>query len=84
MQIIGLKNKTSIPQTFTLQHKRPMSSTFSPGTANPVQSSLKIWQNVTGTVLFFLHQLPAEVLGILPFKPVTFKNRVKKVIIELN
>ena len=30
------------------------------------------------------NQLPAEVLGILPCKPVTFKKRVRKVIIELN
>jgi len=29
-------------------------------------------------------QLPAEVLGILPCKPITFKKRVRKVIIELN
>ena len=27
---------------------------------------------------------PAEVLGILPCKPITFKKRVRKVIIELN
>ena len=53
MQIIGVKNKTSIPQTFTLRHKRPVSSTFSPGSVNPVQSSLKTWQNVTDTLLFF-------------------------------
>jgi hypothetical protein len=31
-----------------------------------------------------LNQLPAEVLGILPCKPITFKKRVRKVIIELN
>ena len=30
------------------------------------------------------NQLPAEVLGILPCKPITFKKRVMKVIIELN
>jgi len=30
------------------------------------------------------NQLPAEVLGTLPCKPITFKNRVRKVIIELN
>jgi len=30
------------------------------------------------------NQLPAEVLGILPYKPITFKKRVRKVIIELN
>jgi len=30
------------------------------------------------------NQLPAEVLGILPCKPNTFKKRVRKVIIELN
>ena len=30
------------------------------------------------------NQLPAEVLGILPCKPITFKKRVWKVIIELN
>jgi len=30
------------------------------------------------------NQLPAEVLGIFPCKPVTFKKRVRKVIIELN
>ena len=30
------------------------------------------------------NQLPAEVLGILPCKPTTFKKRVRKVIIELN
>jgi len=30
------------------------------------------------------NQLPAEVLGILPRKPITFKKRVRKVIIELN
>ena len=30
------------------------------------------------------NQLPAEVLGILPCKPITFKEGVKKVIIELN
>jgi len=30
------------------------------------------------------NQLPAEVLGILPGKPITFKKRVRKVIIELN
>ena len=30
------------------------------------------------------NQLPAEVLGILPCKPATFKKRVRKVIIELN
>ena len=30
------------------------------------------------------NQLPAEVLGILPCKPVTFKKRVRKGIIELN
>ena len=30
------------------------------------------------------NQLPAEVLGILPCKPITFKKRVRKVIIELN
>jgi hypothetical protein len=29
------------------------------------------------------NQLPAEVLGILPCKPITFKKRVRKVIIEL-
>ena len=29
-------------------------------------------------------QLPAEVLGILPCKSITFKKRVRKVIIELN
>jgi len=29
-------------------------------------------------------QLPAEVLGILPCKPITFKKRVRKLIIELN
>jgi len=31
-----------------------------------------------------LNQLPAEVLGTLPCKPITFKKRVRKVIIELN
>jgi len=30
------------------------------------------------------NQLPAEVLGILPCKPITFKKRVRKVIFELN
>jgi len=30
------------------------------------------------------NQLPAEVLEILPCKPITFKRRVRKVIIELN
>ena len=30
------------------------------------------------------NQLPAEVLRILPCKPITFKKRVRKVIIELN
>jgi len=30
------------------------------------------------------NQLPAEVLGILPWKPITFKKRVGKVKIELN
>jgi len=30
------------------------------------------------------NQLPAEVLGILPCKPTTFKKMVRKVIIELN
>jgi len=30
------------------------------------------------------NQLPAEVLGNFPCKPITFKKRVKKVIIELN
>jgi len=30
------------------------------------------------------NQLPAGVLGILPCKPVTFRKRVRKVIIELN
>jgi len=30
------------------------------------------------------NQLPAEVLGILPCKPISFKKRVRKVIIELN
>ena len=30
------------------------------------------------------NQLPAEVLGNLPCKPITFKKRVGKVIIELN
>jgi len=30
------------------------------------------------------NQLPAEVLGILPCEPITFKKRVRKVIIELN
>jgi len=30
------------------------------------------------------NQLPSEVLGILPCKPITFKKRVRKVIIELN
>ena len=30
------------------------------------------------------NQLPAEVLGILRCKPITFKKRVRKVIIELN
>ena len=30
------------------------------------------------------NQLPAEVVGNLPCKPITFKNRVRKVIIELN
>jgi len=30
------------------------------------------------------NQLPAEVLGILPCKTITFKKRVGKVIIELN
>ena len=30
------------------------------------------------------NQLPAEVLGNLPCKPITFKKRVRKVIIELN
>ena len=30
------------------------------------------------------NQLPAEVLGILPCKPITLKKRVKKVITELN
>jgi hypothetical protein len=29
------------------------------------------------------NQLPAQVLGILPCKPITFKKRVRKVIIEL-
>ena len=30
------------------------------------------------------NQLPAEVLGNLPCKTITFKKRVRKVIIELN
>jgi len=30
------------------------------------------------------NQLPEEVLGILPCKPITFKKRVRKVVIELN
>jgi len=30
------------------------------------------------------NQLPAEVLGIFPCKPITFKKRVRKVVIELN
>ena len=30
------------------------------------------------------NKLPAEVLGILPSKPIIFKKRVRKVIIELN
>ena len=30
------------------------------------------------------NQLPAEVLGTLPCKPITFKKRVRKAIIELS
>jgi len=30
------------------------------------------------------YQSPAEVLGILPCKPITFKKRVRKVIIAMN
>jgi len=30
------------------------------------------------------NQLPAEALGILPYKPVIFKKRVRKVIIEVS
>ena len=30
------------------------------------------------------NQLPAEVLGTLPCKPIIFKKRVKKVIIEVS
>ena len=30
------------------------------------------------------NQLPAEELGILPCKPITYKKRVRKIIIELN
>jgi len=30
------------------------------------------------------NQFPAEVLGTLPYKPITFKKRARKVIIELN
>jgi len=29
------------------------------------------------------NQLPAEVIGVFPCKPVTFKNRARKMIIEL-
>jgi len=32
----------------------------------------------------FWNQLPAEVLGILPCKPITFKKGARKVIIEMN
>ena len=38
---------------------------------------------VNGTIQHW-NQLPAEVLGILPCKPITFKKRVRKLIIELN
>jgi len=38
---------------------------------------------VNRTIQHWNH-LPAEVLGILPCKPITFKRRVRKVIIELN
>jgi len=38
---------------------------------------------VNRTILHW-NQLLAEVLGILPCKPITFKKRVRKVIIELN
>jgi len=38
---------------------------------------------VNGTIQH-LNQLLAEVIGILPCKPITFKKRVRKVIIELN
>ena len=30
------------------------------------------------------NQLPAEVLGTLPYKPIIFKKRVRKVIIEVS
>ena len=36
------------------------------------------------TTIQHWNQLPAEVFGILPCKPITFKKRVRKVIIELN
>jgi len=36
------------------------------------------------TTIQHWNQLPAEVLGIFPCIPVTFKKKVRKVIIELN
>jgi hypothetical protein len=38
---------------------------------------------VNGTIEHW-NQLPAEVLGTLHCKPITFKKRVRKVIVELN
>jgi len=41
------------------------------------------YSSVNKTIQYW-NQLPAEVLGTLPCKPITFKKRLRKVIIELN
>jgi len=43
----------------------------------------RIYSLVNRTIQHW-NQLQAEVLGILPCKPITFKKRVRKGIIELN
>jgi len=56
-----------------------------------MKGKLRVGEKDSYREIFFLNrtiqhwnQLPAEVLGILPCKPTTFKKWIKEVIIELN
>jgi len=49
----------------------------------PTKGNILLYSFVIRTIQHW-NQLPAEVLGILPCKQITYKNRVRKAIIERN
>jgi len=68
--------RVRVDLTFQIHHERKISSRMQ-------RKDVGKYSFVNRTIQHWNH-LPAEVLGILPCKPITFRKRVRKVIIQLN